>query len=111
MGTLKQKNSSLLEKQKELSLQVITLQKGKEESSLIYSTLNEKLSQALAKAEMVPALQIENNEFNARIEKVRKEGETYKAELSKTKTNLETTKKQLEEAIKKQAEIAANVSA
>lgn len=51
MTALKQKNSILLEKQKESLIQTITLKKEKDEAQLISQQLDSKLSLALAKAE------------------------------------------------------------
>jgi hypothetical protein len=57
----------LLDKQKEAMLLTITLTKQKDEALLISQQLDAKLSLALAKAEMVPALQIEKADLEKKV--------------------------------------------
>lgn len=51
MGALKQRNSYLVEKQKEQLKQMAVLKKEKDEAAFISQTQAGRLSQALAKAE------------------------------------------------------------
>jgi hypothetical protein len=67
MSSLKSKNTQLLDKQKEAMLLTITLTKQKDEALLISQQLDAKLSLALAKAEMVPALQIEKADLEKKV--------------------------------------------
>ena len=61
MGALKQRNSHLVEKQKEQLKQMAVMKKEKGEAVVIATTLKQQLSQAQAKADQVPALEIERN--------------------------------------------------
>lgn len=51
MDTLKTKNGVLMEKQKDMMMQMVTLKKERDESTKLKDTLDGKLSLALAKAE------------------------------------------------------------
>lgn len=63
MGALKQRNSHLVEKQKEQLKQMAMLKKEKDEAAFINQTQAGRLSQALAKAEQIPALEIEKKDL------------------------------------------------
>ena len=73
MTALKQKNTQLQDKQKEAMLQLITLRKEKDEALLISQQTDSKLSLALAKAEKVPALEIDLKDLTAKITSVQKQ--------------------------------------
>lgn len=73
MGALKQKNSNLLEKQKEMLKQMAIMKKEKDEAVFITSTLKGQLSQAVAKADQVPALQIEKTGLEDKVKAMQKQ--------------------------------------
>ena len=78
MSILRQKNTSLQEKMKELLKEIMSLKKEKDEGSLISKGLDEKLSKALARAELVPAMEIEKKELEAQLKNVEKTSNQYR---------------------------------
>lgn len=83
MTALKVKNTQLSEKQKESLLISMKLKKEKDEIALISQQLNSKLSHALAKAEQVPALEIEKKDLDKKIQSITKQLDTSKADADK----------------------------
>ncbi len=81
-------------------IQTITLSKQKDEALLISQQLDAKLSLALAKAEMVPALQIEKQDLEKQVASVQKQAEQYKADVEKVQKAVTDLTKRLEEAKK-----------
>lgn len=104
MTQLKQKNTALQEKQKEQLSQNITLKKEKDEAVLITKNLDSKLSTALARAEQVPAMEIEKKDMDKKMNSVQKQLELSKAEAEKSGKAVTDLTKRLEEAKKKAAE-------
>lgn len=103
MTVLKQKNTQLQEKQKESLIQTITLKKEKDEAVLITKNLDSKLSTALAKAEQVPALEIEKRDLEKKLTSVAKQLELRGADAEKNAKAVTDLTKRLEEAKKIQA--------
>lgn len=116
METLKLKNGNLQEKQKEMLLQMYTLKKERDEASVIKETLDGKLSLALAKAEQVPALQIDAQMLDKKITVQQNNIEQLKTEVQKGQRQTdewrkrhEETKKKLD-ALPKQTEVAPSAA-
>ena len=72
MGALKSKNTALQEKQKEQLKMMALMKKEKDESVFITQTLKGQLSQAQAKADQVPALEIERNDLREQNKNIQK---------------------------------------
>jgi len=72
MSVLKQKNNQLMDKHKDSLKEIIKIKKEKEEALLIHKGLDTKLSTALARAEMVPAIEIEKKELQGKVASVSK---------------------------------------
>lgn len=104
MSILKQKNSQLQDKHKESLKDIIRIKKEKEEALLIHKGLDTKLSTALARAEQVPAIEIEKKELEGKINSINKQVDTHKADADKKAKEIADLKKKLEEEKKKVAE-------
>ena len=103
MGALKQKNTQLLEKQKDAAKTMAILKKEKDEQVFIYQTMQGKLSQAQLKAEQVPSLEIEKKDLKNKIEQQSKELDAAKKENNIGRTSIDDYKKKLDEAKKNAA--------
>ena len=73
MGALKNKNSYLKEKEKEQRKQMFEMKKEKDEAVFITQTLKGQLSQAQAKADQLPAKEIELNDLQEALSTVKKQ--------------------------------------
>jgi transcriptional regulator of heat shock response len=100
MGALKQKNTHLLEKQKEQLKQMALMKKEKDEAVFITQTLKGQLSQAVAKADQVPALEIERNDLQEQIKSVKKQLDAANKDITISRASVEDFKTKLEEAKK-----------
>ena len=109
MGALKQKNSNLVEKQKEQLKQMALMKKQKDEAVFITQTLEGKLSQAVAKADRVPALEIERDGLQEKAKDLTKRLEAANKDVQIGRTSIEDMKTKLEEA-KKQAASAGELA-
>ena len=73
MGALKQKNTNLNAKHKQQLQQMALMKKEKDEAVFITQTLKGQLSQAVAKADQVPALEIERNDLQTKCKTMSKQ--------------------------------------
>ena len=86
-------------------IQVTTLQREKSELVVIQQTLDSKLGVALAKADAVPALEIENKDLVSKNTNLSKKLESALNDISSQKATIEELNQKVEEAKKAQAEI------
>ena len=106
MGALKQKNTALGEKQKDQLKQMALMKKEKDEAVFITQTLKGQLSQAVAKADQVPALEIERTNLQEKVTTVTKQFEAATKDLAIGRTSIDDMKSKLEEAKKQQVSAA-----
>ena len=103
MGALKQKNTQLVEKQKDQLKQMAFMKKEKDESVFITQTLKGQLSQAVAKADQVPALEIERNDLQEKIKTMKNQLDAATNDITVSRASVDDLKTKLEEAKKQQA--------
>lgn len=85
------------------------MKKEKDESVFITQTLKGQLSQAQAKADQVPALEIERNDLREQNKNIQKQLDSANTEISTNKTSITDLKAKLEKA-KKDQESAAELA-